>query len=85
MKGCVNFRPNNFAGWEHRMLQAEALDPEAVEMLSHCYEMILKDLGLASRTDPITALVAERVIEFAKSGERDTKKLHEQVLRSFKD
>jgi hypothetical protein len=44
MKGCVNFRPNNFAGWEHRMLQAEALDPEAVEMLSHCYEMILKDL-----------------------------------------
>src|SRR4051812_22748489 len=76
MKWSVNFRRSNFVGRGitrpiYRMLQAEAFDPEAVEMLSQCYEAILKDLGLASRTDPITALVAERVIEFAKSGERD--------------
>jgi hypothetical protein len=68
----------------YRMLQAEAFDPEAVEMLSQCYEAVLKDLRLASRTDSINALVAERVIECAKWGERNPVRLRERVLQSFK-
>jgi hypothetical protein len=68
----------------YRMLQAEAFDPEVVEMLSECFEKVLQDLGLASRTDPITTLVAQRVIECAKWGERDPVRLRERVLQSFK-
>jgi hypothetical protein len=68
----------------YRMLQTEAFNPEEVEMLSECFEGVLKDLSLSSRTDPITTLVAERVIEFAKWGERDPVRLRERVLQSFK-
>jgi hypothetical protein len=67
----------------YRMLQAQAFDPEVVEMLSECFERVLKDLSLSSRTDPITTLVAERVIECAKSGERDPVRLRQRVLQSF--
>jgi hypothetical protein len=47
------------------LIDGAAFDPEEVEVLSRCYEAVLQDLGLALREDPITLLVAERVIEFA--------------------
>jgi hypothetical protein len=68
----------------YRLLQGEAFDPETAEMLGQCFEAILIDLNLAKRTDPVTLLVAQQVIEFAKWGERQPDRLRQRVLEAFK-
>lgn len=68
----------------YRLLQREAFDPETVEMLGRCFEDILRALNLVKRSDPIALYVAERVIEFAKWGERDPVRLYERVLESLR-
>jgi hypothetical protein len=52
-------------------------------MLGQCFEAILKELKLTVRGDPMTTLIAKRVIEFAKRGERDPARLRERVLESL--
>jgi hypothetical protein len=49
--------------------------PEEVAMLGMAYEAILVVLRLNDRFDPITEIVAKKVIELFRSGERDPTKL----------
>jgi hypothetical protein len=44
------------------------------------YEATLRALKLADRQDPITELVAQKIIEIAKTGERDPARLRERAL-----
>ena len=39
--------------------------------MTAAYEDVLRALGLANRTDPITEIVAKKIIEIAQTGERD--------------
>jgi hypothetical protein len=58
--------------------------PEEIGMLVTAFEDILRDLRLVDRNDPAVALVAKRVIELARQGERDPATLRADVLKSFK-
>jgi hypothetical protein len=62
-----------------------ALTPEDAKILVQTFEDTLKALGLTDREDPATLLVAKKVIEAAKRGERDPERLRASVLASFSD
>jgi hypothetical protein len=55
----------------HRLLQYAALGPDEISALVAAYDETLSALGLKQRNDPITQLVARRIIEIAQTGVRD--------------
>jgi hypothetical protein len=57
--------------------------PEEVSVLIEAFEESLKALRLSDREDPITRLVAEKVLERARAGERDPGRLQTWVVAQF--
>ena len=49
----------------------QSFTPEEVRVLIEVFEQSLKALRLIDRVDPATMLVAEKVLEVARGGERD--------------
>jgi hypothetical protein len=67
----------------YRLLQRQAFDREAVECLTTAYEAALKVLKLSKGDDPITEIIAKRIIEIAQTGVRDPAKLCAAALKDF--
>ena len=59
-------------------------DPEVIAAMTAAYNDSLRNLGLADVSDPITEVVAERIIQFAHRGERDAVRLRELALHSLR-
>jgi hypothetical protein len=57
-----------------RLLDDGAFDAAAVEALTSAFDEGLKELGI-ERTDPLADSVARKIIEVARSGERDPGRL----------
>ena len=68
-----------------RLIENEAFDPEAIQIIATAFEDALQKLGLSDRSDPRVELVARRLIRFAQQGERDPVKLRDLTLKSFCD
>jgi hypothetical protein len=51
--------------------------------MSAAYEETLRVLQPVDRQDPITELVARKIIEVANTGERDPTRICEQALRDL--
>ena len=64
-----------------RLLQNEPLGPEDIEIVSAVYEQTLSSLGLVDQTDPLTEIVAKKIIECAQTGERDPVRLREGAFK----
>ena len=65
----------------YRLLERNALfDPEAVKAMTTAYEAILRSLQLSGRSDPITEIVAKRIVDVAKTGQRDPELIQRSVL-----
>ena len=64
----------------YRLPKFSAFDPEEVTCMTAAYEDALRVLQLANRQDPITELVAKKIIEVAQLGERDPKRLCDKAL-----
>jgi len=58
-----------------RLLQYAPLGPDDIGCLVVAYEQTLRALGLTPRSDPITRLVASKIIEIAQTGIRDSGQL----------
>jgi len=58
-------------------------DPEAKRVLSVAFEMARVALRLADRGDLANEIIAKRIIELAKAGERNPDLLCEGVLKEF--
>ena len=52
-------------------------------MLVAAYEAALKKLGLVDRDDPLTKIVAKKIIEIAERGVRDPKQLSALTMREL--
>ena len=63
--------------------QHAAFDPETIEIMSAAYEGACEALNLADRTNPLTYLVAKKIIELAQRGERDPDQMRQQALKAF--
>jgi hypothetical protein len=61
----------------------ESFQPEEVSLLGNVFEDVLRTLGLVGRQDPLTTLVAMKVIELAKAGVRDRVRLKHLTLQAF--
>jgi hypothetical protein len=55
--------------------QGLAFDPDDVTRLDIAYQAVLHHLGLSSRKDDITLVVAKRIVDLAAKGERDPERL----------
>ena len=70
-----------FVRWQFiAYLQNCAFRPEEIERITTAYEDTLRALGLADRTDPITEIIAKKIIEVAQTGERDPLRIRAQAI-----
>jgi hypothetical protein len=67
----------------YRILQNMPLAPEDISRLVTAYEATLKALDLTDRNDPITELIARKIIEIAQTGVRDPKQLSSAAIREL--
>jgi hypothetical protein len=47
------------------------MGPEEIRRLTTAYEQTLRTIGLVDRNDPITELIAKKIIEIAQTGVRE--------------
>jgi hypothetical protein len=59
-----------------------AFGPDELAILTAAFEDALRHMGLVDRNDPTTIMVAKRIIELAKQGERDPVKLRDWAMKS---
>ena len=58
-------------------------DPEAKRVMGIAFETALVALRLADRSDLVDSVIAKRIIELAKAGERDPKRLCDGALKEL--
>jgi hypothetical protein len=63
-----------------RLLRQTALGPNEIGLLEAVYEDALRTLRLPDRANPITQIVAKRIIEVAQTGENDPKRTKDLAL-----
>ena len=66
-----------------RLIRESVFEPEAIERMTTAYEQALKVLQLTDRQDPITELVARKIIAFAEMGETDPDRLCQRALNAL--
>jgi hypothetical protein len=58
--------------------------PDAIKVLTMAYEDACAALHVLDREDPLTKIVAQKIIEHAQRGERDPILLRESVLSELR-
>jgi hypothetical protein len=67
----------------HRLLENHAFGPDEIRVLTSAFDDVLRKLDLADRVDPVTEVVARKIIELAQQGERDPIRLSERAVRAL--
>jgi hypothetical protein len=60
-----------------------AFAPEELAVLGRVFEDVLQTLGLVDRQDPMTEMVAKKLVELGKAGVRDPDRLKALTLQAF--
>ncbi len=66
-----------------QLLERSAFPPEEVERIAAAYEAALRKLGLVDRNDPVTEIVAKKVIQLARAGITDRAEICRRVVREL--
>jgi hypothetical protein len=69
----------------NRLLAKSVFQPDEVQAMAKAFEATCAALGLSHRDEPIGELVASKVIECARTGERDPKRLCNLVLSELEN
>ncbi len=67
----------------YRLLKDTTFGPEEIERLVTAYEQTLRALGLNDRSDPITQLVAEKIITVGRLGIEDPVEISKVALKEL--
>ena len=67
----------------HWLRQDGAFDDVAVKVLTDAYDAALRELGVVNRANPLTRALATKIIEIARTGERDPRTLCELAIREL--
>jgi hypothetical protein len=62
------------------LLKNHAFGPDEIRVLTTAFEDTLRTLRLANRGDPVTEIIARKIIELAQQGERDPVQLRERAI-----
>jgi hypothetical protein len=65
------------------LLKHGAFAPEEVDGLGRVFEDVLQTLGLVDRHDPVTAMIAQKLVELATSGIRDPDRLKALTVQAI--
>jgi len=65
-------------------LDGEKFDPETIRVMGLAFEMALVALRLADRGDLANDVLARKIMDLAKAGERDPERLCEGVFHEFR-
>jgi hypothetical protein len=68
-----------------QLLDSNAFNPEEVTMLRDVFEDTLRTPKLVDRSDPVTLLIAKKIIGLARRGERDPSRLRQAAVQVFSD
>jgi hypothetical protein len=66
-----------------RMLSSGAFDPDTINAMTTAYQRACAAFDVADRTDPLKEVIANAILERAKTGERDAARLCEAVLKEL--
>jgi hypothetical protein len=66
-----------------RLLQNASFGPDEIAAMVAAFEGALRELDLTDRTDPATEMVARKIIELHRQGERDPVRLQERVVAAL--
>jgi hypothetical protein len=64
-------------------LIGQPFEPEDIQKMSEAFIVTCEKLRLTARADPLTEIVALKIIEFAQRGVRDPDALLKRTLREF--
>jgi hypothetical protein len=67
----------------YRLIGEAAFSPEDIRRLGAAYEAALQLLRLKDRTDPVTELVAGKIIQVFRLGEHDPPKICARALKEL--
>jgi hypothetical protein len=67
----------------YRLLQNTVFEPKDIERLVAAYELTLRALRLKDRDDPITQLVAEKIITIGRLKIEDPVEISELALKEL--
>ncbi len=56
------------------------LSPEEIRPMTAAYEQALQKLGLIDQADPITEVIAKKIIEVVQTGERNPARISRRAL-----
>jgi hypothetical protein len=57
--------------------------PDEVAMLGQVFDEVLRSLGLVDRKDPMTEMVAKKLVDLATAGVRDPERLKALMMQAF--
>lgn len=68
----------------HLQIDCEgSFGPDEIEVMKAAYEDALLDVGVATRDDPITELIAKSIVNVVATGERDPQAVMERALNAL--
>ncbi len=67
----------------YKLIQNTAFEPKDIERLVTAYEQTLRTLRLKDRSDPITQLVAEKIIAIGRLGIEDPAEISKLALKEL--
>jgi hypothetical protein len=67
----------------YRLIHGSDFSSEQVRAMALAYEGALIDLRLKDRDDPLTELIAEKIAEHTRRGERDPATLRQRVVKEL--
>ena len=67
----------------YRLLQNLPMGPDEIARLTTAYEETLRRIGLVDRNDPITEMIAKKIIEIGQRGVQDPMLLSELTIREM--
>jgi hypothetical protein len=67
----------------YRLLQNSALGPEELKRLADAYERALIALRLKDRDDPMTQIVAKKIIEVGQTGLKDPEQISARAIEEL--
>jgi hypothetical protein len=67
----------------NRLLANSELEPDAIENLNLAFKQALRSLHLVDRDDPVTEIVARKIIEIAATGVHDAAEIAEITVKQL--
>lgn len=67
----------------NRVLQGTSFGPEDIRILNDAYEDALHALYLVDRNDPLTEMVARKIVEIGRDGLRDPHQIAGMAIKAL--